>query len=270
MREDQHFKFQFISGSTLKILALVTMIIDHIGASFLESLIVAWNEGTHPKTSLAKLPFLYFTWMGDYSRLWDVYWAMRLIGRIAFPIYCFLLVEGIRHTHNKMKYAIRLGIFALVSEVPFNLAFFGQPLYWDHQNVFWTLLFAFLAMWMWEQIWVWNAAAAKKSQRVWRVVGGVFASLAICMIAECLNTDYGFLGVACTLVLYGLRKRQLILAPVGAFCFWMSESFWTVPLSFIPVLLYNGKRGLKLKVFFYVMYPLHLLILGLLRLYLGI
>ncbi len=271
MREDQHYKWQFVSGSTLKILALVTMIIDHIGASFLESLITAWNGGLHPRTALEKLPFLYFNWMGDYAKLWDVYWSLRLIGRLAFPIYCFLLVEGFRHTHDKKKYAQRLGIFALISEVPFDLAFFGKPgTYLDHQNVFWTLLFAFLAMWFLEKTAAVWAAEEKKGRRVLISLGRVFGAIAIAVIAQLLNTDYGALGVACILILYGLRKRQLIQAPVGAFCFWMTESFWTVPLAFVPVLFYNGKRGLRLKIFFYVIYPLHLLILGLLRVYLGI
>ncbi len=265
MREDQHYKFQFVSGSTLKILALVTMIIDHIGASFLESLLMSWNDGIAPKMALAKAPFLYMDFMGDYGKLWNVYWGLRLIGRLAFPIYCFLLVEGFRHTHSKAKYVRRLAIFAVVSEVPFNLAFFGQPFYWGHQNVFWNLLFSFLAMWMWD----WITTRHPNHRGLW-IFAGIAGTILICVVAQVLNTDYGALGVACTLALYALRKRQLIQAPVGAFCFWMSESFWTVPCAFIPVLLYNGKRGLKLKFFFYVMYPLHLLLLGLLRLYLGI
>ncbi|MBP3544518.1 MAG: hypothetical protein J6J86_09845, partial [Lachnospiraceae bacterium] len=121
-----------LAGSTLKIIAIITMFIDHIGAAIFEN-----NEIT--MCVMAKGEHAYVIW-----GLADL--VLRLIGRIAFPIFCFLLVEGFLHTRDVKKYALRLGAFCLISEIPFNLAFFGQPLYAGHQNVFFTLLIGLLVL----------------------------------------------------------------------------------------------------------------------------
>ena len=92
-----------MSSLVLKITALITMIIDHYGAIFQGNIII-----------------------------------YRIIGRLAFPIYCFLLVEGYTHTSNIKKYASRLIAFAIISEIPFDLAFFGK-IGFEHQNIFFTL-----------------------------------------------------------------------------------------------------------------------------------
>ena len=115
-----------ISGSTLKIIALVSMLIDHIAASLLT--IQLQLHYTEP--------------------LYQAFIVMRyFIGRLAFPIYCFLLVEGFERTKNRRKYAERLFLFALISEVPFDLAFNRCVLSLGHQNVFFTLFAGLLAIW---------------------------------------------------------------------------------------------------------------------------
>lgn len=119
-----------ISGSTLKLVAIFTMLIDHIAASLLEKLLSRGRA---------------FQFMNG-EGLYTVYSVMRSIGRLAFPIFCFLLVEGFIHTRNKSKYAIRLGIFALISEIPFDLAFDDKVFSWGHQNVFFTLLIGLIVM----------------------------------------------------------------------------------------------------------------------------
>ena len=100
-----------ISGSTLKIIALVTMLIDHTGAVVLWRVILTLSNGGTVFDG---------RWQPEIGTLLDIYNAMRLIGRIAFPIYCFLLVEGFQRTRNRWKYALRLFLFALASEIPFD------------------------------------------------------------------------------------------------------------------------------------------------------
>jgi hypothetical protein len=131
-----------ISGSTLKLIAIITMLIDHTAATILDRTLVArgmYNLDTGDAQAVenffAENGALYFT---------DT--LMRLIGRVSFPIFCFLLVEGFLHTKNIVKYAVRLGIFALVSEIPFDIGFYGDVFHMGHQNVFFTLLIGVLVM----------------------------------------------------------------------------------------------------------------------------
>ena len=115
---DKDMQTRGLSGSTLKLLAIITMFIDHVGAAVLARMIIMGNN-----TEL----------------LYKVYLTMRTIGRIAFPIFCFLLIEGFEHTRDRKKYALRLLAFAAISEIPFDLAFNSKVLEFGYQNVFFTL-----------------------------------------------------------------------------------------------------------------------------------
>ena len=106
-----------ISGFQLKWIGIVTMAIDHIG------------HVLFPRCLM-----------------------LRAIGRLAFPIFCFLLVEGFHYTHDRKRYALRLATFALISELPFNVAIFGNWFVPQHQNVFWTLTIGVLMMTVLEYI----------------------------------------------------------------------------------------------------------------------
>ena len=114
-----------LSGTALKRIACLSMLIDHIGAALLENGLFRQNA----------------VWQGGIR----LDFVMRMAGRLAFPIYCFLLVEGFVHTHDFRKYALRMLGFALLSEFPFDWAFFSG-VYWGHQNVYFTLLLGLLAM----------------------------------------------------------------------------------------------------------------------------
>jgi len=225
-----------ISADTLKWIALITMFIDHIGASILE-----------------KIPqYATVDWVFQLDM------TLRLIGRIAFPIYCFLLVEGFYKTRSRKKYALNLFVFALVSEIPFELSFMGGLDIGFH-NVYWTLLLGMLLMMTLETIKV------RKPDKY-----NLLALLAVAIlagIAQIVYTDYAAIGVMLIFILYQTRdnrKKQSILGAV-AMCYEI-----TAPISFILTYNYNGQRKLRkyafTKYLFYAFYPIHLLILYFVRL----
>ncbi|MBR6380212.1 MAG: hypothetical protein IKS07_00870 [Lachnospiraceae bacterium] len=231
----------FINRNALKYIAIVAMLIDHIGWTF-----VATN-----------------------SVLGQV---MHFVGRLTGPIMAYMLYEGYLHTRSVKKYALRLGIFALISWVPYSLHEFGS---WPGPNlgVIWTLFLALLVLWMWDK------AEFKKGTKVFLVVLACILSL---------FGDWPIFDILWPLLLFihrddpktGWRKFTIvIIAEVALFAVmdilagdytgWLFQlGAFLVP----PIIrfLYNGEPGSKNafhKWFFYVFYPLHLLILFLLDVY---
>lgn len=203
-----------LSSFVLKMMAIITMAIDHVGAVFFPQYII-----------------------------------LRIIGRLAFPIFCFLLVEGFYHTRDVHKYMLRLGIFAFVSEIPFDLAFFGTFIEFTHQNVFFTLFLGLLALYL----------LNTKMLLVTKTVG-VFLLM---FLAELLHTDYGAIGILMILVFYSFREKSIIKsASIGIINMLLVGGVQAyATFSIIPILLYNGRRGYNLKYIFYAFYPVHLIII---------
>lgn len=222
--------FGGISGSTLKLIAIVSMFIDHTGATVLRAIL--------QRPDLADRAF----WANLYN-------LSRDIGRIAFPIFCFLIVEGFLHTRNARKYAGRLFLFALISEIPFDLALKGNWYYPAKQNVYFTLLLGLLVMM--GIVWITENGTRRLLLGVLPVAAGMY-------LAWLIDTDYNYKGVFLIAVLYLMRYSRLYQCIGGA-----AAVTWELPapLAFIPVYLYNGKRGLRMKYFFYWFYPVHLLLL---------
>lgn len=204
-----------ISGGTLKLIAIITMAIDHIGATLFPSMIL-----------------------------------FRIIGRIAFPIFCFLLVEGFVHTRSRKKYAIRLGAFALLSEVPFDLAFSNVLIDQYSQNVFFTLLIGFLLLMFFERY--------KEKEGLC-----VIAAIIAIYLADLLRTDYGGSGIILIVFLYLTRnKLPRVCGSVFLFANIIMGSLESFAIfSLIPISFYNGKKGIGIKYLFYLFYPTHLLLL---------
>ena len=226
-----------ISAATLKWIALVAMTLDHFAASGL-------------------LEVLAFHGVMDWQTMGVCYEILRLIGRLAFPIYCFLLTEGYRHTHSRKRYALRLGVFALISEVPFDLASDGALWNMWHQNVFFTLLLGLLALMVAEPLY------ERGEQRKALAVAVLFS-----LAAELLKTDYGFFGVAVIVALYFLREREMEKFLVtGALLLGASTMELAAFPSFYLMYRYDGRQGRQpraLRQLFYWFYPLHLLVFGL-------
>ena len=132
-----------IPGSTLKIIAMVCMLIDHTAAVLFDRILISRGLLNAVNASDGGASFLS---TGNTAVIYYADMIMRAIGRISFPIFCFLLIEGFMHTHDVKKYALNLGIFALVSEIPFDLAFAGKPFYLNYQNVFFTLFIGLVMM----------------------------------------------------------------------------------------------------------------------------
>lgn len=185
-----------------------------------------------------------------------VYEIMRGIGRIAFPIFCFLLAEGFRHTKNKAKYLGRLFLFALISELPFDLALRGTLVDMEHQNVFFTL---FLGMGV---LCILEALRERIQNDVIYYITSVIAVLFGMGISEFLHTDYHMFGVLIIVLFYVFYRTRVVACAMGLLvlisCF---GNELPSLLAFPLLLLYNGRRGRGMKYFFYVFYPAHLLLL---------
>lgn len=222
------------------------MLIDHIGAGFLLPCIQ--NSVPFTCSSPSRIDGIVM-----------LYRTCRAIGRIAFPIFCFLLVEGFFHTHDRRKYALRLGIFALISEIPFNLAFSQQWSDLSNQNVFFTLFLSVLMLMGIET----SIAFFNDRPQLWapaKLLCFLIASVA----AFLLQTDYSYVGVLAVFLIYSFRSRPFIGTLLACFMLILSSptEIYALCVPFL-VLSYNGKRGLPLKYFFYAFYPVHLVIISL-------
>ncbi|MCI8708931.1 MAG: hypothetical protein HFG99_11175 [Dorea sp.] len=195
----------------LKCIAILTMFIDHMGAVFFPG----------------ELMF-------------------RYIGRIAFPIFAFLLVEGYFHTRDVRRYMLRLGLFAVISEIPYDLAFRETILEFEHQNVFFTLFIGVAMMYALEKSPQWQAKAAEVLLAMWA--------------ASLLCSDYRYKGILLIAVYYFLRgrKREEFVLGAGWNFLWNWEIQGYGALASVPIAMYSGQRGRSMKYFFYLFYPLHL------------
>lgn len=231
-----------VNGSTLKWIAMVSMVIDHIAAVVLM-----------PAFGISGM-FHFSTLLHADGITWFCH-GMRFIGRLAFPIFCFLLVEGLVHTHSRKHYLFNLVILALVSEVPFDLCLRGNAVNFDVQNTIWTLVLGFIACHLMD--WCDKRFSYNKAITV-----KMLAIAGFMIAAYMLHTDYDAFGIGLIVLLYMLRENRKEQCLVGGL---VCAYEITAPLAFVPIYFYNGRRGHQWKWFFYIFYPTHLLLLYLIR-----
>lgn len=214
-----------MNGTQLKLIALLSMLVDHIGA-------ILFPEIT----------------------------CLRIIGRLSFPLFCFLIAQGFIHTSSVPKYLLRLMTFAVVSELPFDWAIYGKLFYWEAQNIFFTLSLGLCALWLLQ----------KSLPRF--PLAGLAGVGALSAAAELLHLDYGWLGVMTVVLFYICSQNKWMTA----LSFALLNTGYSIALDYtvqpyaaaalLPIVFYNGERGkYSLKYFFYSFYPLHLLALAALQ-----
>lgn len=226
------------TASDLKRIAMGTMLVDHAAVALLY------------RYGYVVVPF------------WNaVYTAMRLIGRVAFPLFAFLLVEGALHTRNWKKYALRLFLAAVVSEVPFDLVSAGTVWAPAGQNTLWLLLIGLLTIKAAEAA---EAAGRKHAGSPGTQILVIAIVLAGMGVPFFLRADYGPMGLFFLLSLYYFRGniQQRTLAG-GAILFLFYRDFYGLAawIAFYFINRYNGEKGQLPALAAYVFYPAHLLIL---------
>lgn len=232
-----------LSQEGLKLIACVTMLLDHVGAILVIALFYR-----NPSAFL----------LGTYD-------ALRLIGRLSFPIYCFLLAEGSAHTRDPLRYGLRLAVCALITEIPYDYAFWGG-VDWQFQNVMMTLLIGFCGL-----------EATKKCPNPWLKL---LVAVPFVLLGKLVRGDYMGQGIL-LIFLFGLTRdiphklivqffgMWFIFSPNHAMMLNWLDSFsvtlqeWAV-LALIPIHLYSGEKRTNSKWLqwaFYLFYPAHLLVL---------
>lgn len=204
------------------------------------------------------------------------------IGRLAFPIYAFMIVEGYFHTGSLSNYVKRLFLAAVISEIPFNLVMGSRFFYPIHQNVLWTFLISLGLI-------HWNEKA--KAKPTWKRILIGIATFGIAYIGGIITfVDYYHAGIFTVLTFYIFRGNRWQHRLGQLLCMWyincemlegigyeislFGEPFFLARqglalLALIPIWLYRGKQGCHSKAvqfIYYIFYPLHLLILGIIKL----
>ena len=232
--------FQFLSGAELKLIAIISMLADHVN----KALIYPYLESNHG--------FLAFI-----SDVFDI------IGRIAFPLFCFMLVEGYFKTRNRKKYLLNLLLFGVISEIPFDMFTTASFFNMNWNNVMFSLALVLVTVWIIDTL---KEKMQKRPKALWYLVS-ILIVLVMCIVSMSLSLDYEHHAILIGYFFYLFHDMPVFAIPFGYAS--MFKEPWAL-LGFGLTLTYNGERGKQHKMLYYWFYPVHLLILGLLRLYLGI
>lgn len=232
-------KFQILNGAQLKYIAFASMLIDHINK------VLIWPnlEGG------GVLQFI--------SSIFDV------IGRIAFPLFSFFIVEGFFRTHDKKKYLLNLLFFAVISEIPYDMFSSKVILEFRLNNVLFSLALSLISIWILDEF---RKRYEDKLGKFWILIS-IPLLIIMFFVSNFVSGDYGFHAIMTAFVFYMFYERPV----AGAICAYLTivKEVWSI-LGFGLTILYNGEKGKQNKIFNYLFYPVHLFILGLLRFYFNI
>lgn len=229
----------------LKIIAIISMLIDHIAA------VIILSSGL--SVYLEDTKFL------------TAYLSARALGRIAFPIFAFFVVEGFLKTNNRKKYMLRMLIFALISQIPYNLAF-GNTIFYTEKflpaflfgNVLWTFLLSIIMMSIMEIV------SEKTKNKILSICINVIIIVLFAYLGKLMNVDRKEWGILTIGLFYLFRQKYIYQAISGLFTLFPQQPVLSY-VSLILLYFYNGEKGKSCKYFFYIFYPLHLLVLHLIK-----
>jgi len=226
-----------MTAFTLKTIAITSMLLDHLAVVF---------------------PDIFPFWF-------------RGIGRLAWPIFAYLLADGFRHTKSPEKFLMRLLAFAVISEIPYDLAMGNNISFISNTNIFYTLFLGGMAIRWFEKMKNWYG---------WQAMAALGSLLPTAILAEVITADYGGLGVFFIFTMYAIKPMTMRLFALGGFILTQFipllmaytlgieirfEYLLMIPLALAAVPLiasYNGQRGTQAKWLFYMAYPAHLTVLA--------
>lgn len=248
---------QILNGFVLKLIALIAMTIDHI-AIVLQKLGES-NDILQPDNTM----------ISD-----STYEVMRIIGRCAFPIFCFMIVEGFCYTKSLTKYILRLAIFSIISQVPYNLGLRDKVFVHTDLNIFFTLTFGLCTI-AFIRFCINKLRNHPENSMLFYAASIVGLSLAM-YLADTLYMSYGSYGIILICIFYFTRVPdkdfydegraikyiclQLLAVIIATLIFQSGIQIYCA-IAFVFIIMYNRKKGPNLKYLFYMYYPIHLLIL---------
>lgn len=232
-------KIQVLNGAQLKYIAFASMLIDHVNKAII-------------------LPYLEVgSTLSRISSVFDV------LGRIAFPLFSFFIVEGFFRTHSRKKYLLNLLFFAVISEIPYDM--FSSKVFLEFRlnNVLFSLALSLISIWILDEF---RNKFEEKLGNFW-ILFSIPLLIVMYFVSIFVSGDYDFHAILTAFFFYIFYDKPL----TSAFFAYISiiKEWWSI-LGFGLTIMYNGKKGKQNKIFNYLFYPVHLLLLGLLRMYLNI
>ena len=221
-----------INGAQLKYIAFASMFIDH----FNKAIITPFLTGTGPMVII--------------TTIFDI------LGRIAFPIFAFMIVEGFFKTKSRWKYLRNLLIFAVISEIPYDMFQSAEFVNTWSQNILWGLALGLFTIMVIDKL-----KDYIKKRPLW-----IFVSLLLVALSSLgsmlISSDYEYYAIIIIYLYYIFYEKRLLASGLGYLV--IIKEIYAI-LGFTTVLLYNGEKGKQNKIFNYLFYPVHLLIFGIIR-----